>query len=126
MATHSWDINFPKLSVFFKAFTHIIGVSKHLLWQFKTKAFPEHRILFTREINGIYQVFSGDEEGDEIQLTNSPSPSWRPRFNPDRTKIAFLGLVGIEKHLFTIDKDGSNLQQVTDVIPLETINVYAF
>ena len=92
------------------------------IWQFKTKPFPENRILFSRRVNNIYQIFSGDENGNEVQLTYSPTPVWRARYNPQKSKIAFISLDGIEKHLYIMNSDGSEIEKVTQSIPIESFD----
>ncbi len=92
------------------------------VWQFQTIPFPENRILFVRRVNGIYQIFSGDQNGNEVQLTNSQSSVWRPRFNPLKTKIAFISLDGFENHLYTMNPDGTDIQKVTQTISIESFD----
>ena len=92
------------------------------IWQSETKPFPEYRILFSRRVDNIYQIFSGDINGNEVQLTYSITPVWRPRYNPQRTKIAFISLDGIESHIFIMNPDGSDIQKVTESIPIESFD----
>ncbi|HFS67461.1 MAG TPA: PEGA domain-containing protein [Flavobacteriia bacterium] len=83
---------------------------------FETLAFPNNRFLFTRIINGNNVIFSSDENGNEIQLTNNNDNCWRPRKNLITNKIAFLKIVNGETHLFSMDIDGSNQIQITTTI----------
>jgi Tol biopolymer transport system component len=92
------------------------------IWQFQTIAFPDNRILFVRRVNDTYQIFSGDEDGNELQLTNSQSSVWRPRFNPQKNKIAFISLDGFENHLYTMNPNGTNIQKVTETISIESFD----
>ncbi|HHH49912.1 MAG TPA: hypothetical protein ENK52_02915 [Saprospiraceae bacterium] len=85
------------------------------LWNFETVAFPNHRFLFARMENGKYDIYSSDEEGNSIQLTNNSSNNWRPRMSPDRDKIAFLSNVGLETHLYMMDRNGDNVQQISSI-----------
>ncbi len=57
------DINEPHLSEIFT---------------FETLPFPNNRFFFVRKINGNNVIFSGDDEGNETQLTSENSNSWRP------------------------------------------------
>lgn len=84
-----------------------------MTWRFTTQDFPDHRYLFARELDGIYHIFSADGEGEEIQLTDGPASSWRPVINPTRDKIAFISNAGIENHIYTMNRDGSNRQKIT-------------
>lgn len=92
------------------------------VWQFKTKDFPNNRILFSRMVDNTYQIFSGDENGSEIQLTYSQNHSWRPSMNPERTKISFISFDGIDKHLFQMERDGSNIQKITQEVPVASFD----
>jgi len=83
---------------------------------FETLNFPNNRFLFTRIINGNNVIFSADENGNEVQLTNQEANCWRPRKNQLTNKIAFLKISNGEIHLFKMDIDGSNQQQITSNI----------
>lgn len=85
-------------------------------FSFKTLEFPNNRFLFTRIINGNNVIFSSDENGNEIQLTDSNENCWRPRKNLLTNKIAFLKISNGETHLFKMDIDGSNKMQITNSI----------
>ena len=92
------------------------GIVNGPIWQFQTEPFPEHRFLFARQQNGKYDIYSSDEGGNAIQLTDIPgSSNWRPLMNPQRDKIAFISNVGIESHIYIMNRDGSNLSKVTEV-----------
>lgn len=85
------------------------------VWSFKVKAFPDHRFLYTRLDKGRYDIYSSDAFGNEIQLTDGNNSSWRPKMNPQRNKIAFISNAGIESHLYTMNRDGSEVQQITAI-----------
>ena len=92
------------------------------IWSFKTKPFPNHRFVYAKFSEGKYDIFSADETGEEIQLTFGVGSNYRPRISPDRQKIAFISNVGIEPHLFVMDRDGSNQVQVTNEVPIDAFN----
>ena len=85
------------------------------IWNFETKEFPDLRFLFARETNGKYDIYAGDEEGMVQQMTNGSTNSWRPRMSPQRDKIAYLSNDGLETHIYTINRNGSGKQKVTNV-----------
>jgi len=58
-----------------------------MLWRFKSQEFPDYRFLFTREINGKYDIYSANDTGDEIKLTDNNGSNWRPIMSPNRDKI---------------------------------------
>jgi len=83
---------------------------------------PSHRYLFTRGINGSSIIFSGDIDSNdspiELQLTSDSNNSWRPRKNLSNGLIAFLRSEGTETHLFSMNPDGSDIQQITNAVPV--------
>lgn len=85
------------------------------LWQFKTEDFPDHRFLFTKYENGNYNIYSANENDTPIQLTDNGANNWRPRMNPGRNKIAFLSSIGLETHLFKMNRDGSEVEQISSI-----------
>ncbi|UAM99140.1 hypothetical protein K8354_04775 [Polaribacter litorisediminis] len=93
------------------------------VFNFTTKPFPNNRFLYTRVINGNNVIFSADENGNEIQLTSTDVNSWRPRKGKSINKIAFYRTVGNQTHVFIMDTDGSNEQQVTNNITVNGFNL---
>ncbi|MCH9661955.1 MAG: carboxypeptidase regulatory-like domain-containing protein [Bacteroidetes bacterium] len=86
----------------------------------------DNRFFFTRRVGSKNIVFSGDDVvGDEgepnqgvFQLTPSEENSFRPRLSNVENKIAFLRNVGTATQIFTMERDGSDLRQVTNDIPV--------
>lgn len=94
------------------------------VWSFSTEPFPDHRFLFVKEQNGKYDIFSAQVAFDEFQLTSNAGSNWRPIMSPDRNKIAYISNIGIEAQLFVMNRDGSNVQQVTNSIPISGFNPF--
>ncbi len=91
--------------------------------QFNTVEIPENPYLFTRIVNGNSVIFSGnvDAEGkvvEVLQLTGTGQNSFRPRKNNEVNKIAFLRTTGGATQLFTMNLNGTGVQQVTSAIPI--------
>jgi TolB protein len=88
------------------------------VWQFRTENFPDNRILFCRKVNDVFQIFSSNEAGTTtVQLTSGSSNHWRPRMNPQRTKIAFLTDEGIDNQIVTMNLDGTG-QSFLTILPV--------
>lgn len=94
---------------------------------FVTNGGAANRFLYVRNISGNNVIFSGsepigetDEELDqnEVQLTSSNLNSYRPSKNNTVNKIAFLRSVGGETHIFTMNADGTELNQITSSVPV--------
>lgn len=101
------DINDPTLSEIFT---------------FETLPFPNNRYFFVRKINGNNVIFSGDDEGNEVQLTSENTNSWRPRKGNNTDRIAFLRTNGGQTQLYTMNLDGSDIFQVTNTAPVSGFN----
>jgi len=91
------------------------------IWSFKTVEFPNNRFLFVREVDGKYDIYSSDETGLAIQLTNNSGSNWRPRMSPNRNEIAYISSIGIEPHLYIMKPDGSDPYQVVN-LPISGVN----
>ncbi len=93
------------------------------VFSFETLPFPSNRFFFVRKVNGNNVIFSGDEEGNEIQLTSENSNSWRPRKASNINKIAFLKSNGGQTHLYTMNLNGSDVFQVSNAVPISGSNL---
>ncbi len=85
------------------------------VWSFSTQPIPNHRFVFAKEIDGVYDIYSSDEAGNSSRLTNNSASNWRPRMNPLRTKIAFISNIEVNPQIYIMDRDGSNVTQVTTI-----------
>jgi len=94
-----------------------------MLWRFKTQEFPDYRFLFAREISGKYDIYSANDSGDEIKLTDNNGSNWRPIMSPNRDKIAFISNLGIDLHIYVMNRDGSEVTQVT-ALPISGLNSF--
>lgn len=83
------------------------------VWSFSTMDLPDLRFLYVREENTRYNIFASDEFDNNTQLTNNNASNWRPRMNPQRTKIAFISNINVNPQVFVMDRDGGNQTQVT-------------
>ncbi len=94
--------------------------------EFTTLTQPDNPFFFTKIENGNNIIYSGNEDvsgSPEInlnilQLTDSNDNSYKPKKNVTVNKLAYLRNVGGNTHLFTMNLDGTNKQQVTNTIPV--------
>jgi|TARA_R100000479_G_scaffold33554_4_gene14288 hypothetical protein len=76
----------------------------------------DNRFLFVRNIDGNNVIFSSDMEGNEFQLTSENKNSYRPRRNVAANRIAYLQTNGEDVDIFTMARDGTDKQRVTNTI----------
>ncbi len=89
---------------------------------FTTDKYPNNRFFFVKKdsINRNNIIYSSNADGSNIfPLTASDQNSWRPRMNRASGKIAFLRTVNTETHIFIMNPDGSDIQQVTQAVPIK-------
>ncbi|GAB3559372.1 carboxypeptidase regulatory-like domain-containing protein [Spirosoma fluminis] len=84
------------------------------IWSFRTGAFPEYNYVFTRRVNGRYQIFASNTAGNVAQFTFEGS-NWRPIVSPNGQQIAYISNVDTELQLYVMNSDGSNIRRVTTV-----------
>ena len=95
---------------------------------------PDGRIVFTSVRDGDMEIYSMNGDGSDVRrLTNRPGPDGGPWFSPDGKQIVFRGRAIAEPkeladyqsllkdelwrpttlEIFVMNRDGSNLRQVT-------------
>ena len=89
---------------------------------FTTIDFPTTRYLYVKKIGQNNVIFTSDDNGNEIQLTDSGTNSWRPRKNNQSNKIAFVRSNGAQNHIYTMNPDGTNVFKVTNTVPIAGFN----
>jgi hypothetical protein len=89
---------------------------------FTTIGFPNSRFLFVRKVNSNNVIFSGNDTGNSLQITNTNTNSWRPRKNTQANKVAFIQANGAQNHLYTMNPDGTGVLKVTNSIPIAGFN----
>lgn len=91
------------------------------LWKFTTLPLPDNRILYTSlSEDGFNEIFSLNESGtNPVRLTYSNQDKFGPLYNPDRSKIAYIAITGLESHLFVISNEGRNPVKIT-TLPLDS------
>lgn len=90
--------------------------------EFTTLSSPDFPFILVKQQEGNNVIYSGQLDADNepilYQLTDENKNSFRPRVNREVRKIAYLQNVGAETHLFTMDLDGTDKQQVSAAIPV--------
>jgi hypothetical protein len=89
---------------------------------FTTTSFPNGRFLFVRKVADNNVIYSGNDDGDLLQLTSTNVNSWRPRKNNQSQKIAFIRASGSQNHIYTMNSDGSKVFKVTNSVPITGFN----
>jgi Tol biopolymer transport system component len=89
---------------------------------FNTLTFPNARFLFVKKVNDNNVIYTGNDSGDQLQITNSATNSWRPRKNTQSKKIAFIRSNGSQNHIYTMNPDGSDVFKVTNAVPIAGFN----
>lgn len=88
------------------------------VWSFETRAFPDHRIVFTSRRNGNYEIYSTHPDSlaeEVIQLTNNNFRDISPRYDDRRERIAFISDRDNRFQIYVMNSDGSNQRRVTSV-----------
>ena len=74
----------------------------------------EHRILFSSNRDGDWDIYSMDANGDSLlQLTNHPASDENPGCSPDGRRIAFISERGVTPDLYVMNSDGNNVIRLT-------------
>lgn len=95
------------------------------LSSFTTESGSNNRFLYVRKIGNNNVIYSGTDTGandtpneNEIRITPLTENSFRPRKNQTANRIAFLRTVGSDTQLFVMKPDGTQVQQLTNQIPV--------
>ncbi len=95
--------------------------------EFRTLTTPNNPYFFVKKENNNNVIYSGNSDNDTItetvdqnlfKLTNENNNSFRPKKNNNLQKLAFLRTVGGDAHLFTMNLDGTNVNQITSNVPV--------
>jgi TolB protein len=87
-------------------------------WSFQTRAFPDHRIVFTSGRDGNYEIYSTHPDSlarEVIRLTNNLFRDTAPRFDHQRERIAFVSDRDGQQQIYIMNRDGSDHRRVTNI-----------
>jgi TolB protein len=83
---------------------------------FRTVPIPEAAFFYTQKIDGNYEIMGYNiESGSSARLTYNSFRDWAPKLNRTNDKIAFTSDSLVKNHIYTMSKDGQNIQQVSDI-----------
>jgi len=83
---------------------------------FKTKGISNNSFFFVKKIDGDYELMAYDLDHDEINpLTFNNYRDWAPKFNPRNNRIAFVSDAAVKPYLYTMNKNGGDVQQITEI-----------
>ncbi|MEO1262893.1 MAG: carboxypeptidase regulatory-like domain-containing protein [Bacteroidota bacterium] len=91
------------------------------VWSFTTAPFPEHSFVYSKQVNGVYEIFSGDVVNEFYQLTSGGS-NYRPRVSPMGNRIAYINANNPDNRLFIMDRNGTNQQPLSTPFPIAGSN----
>ena len=91
-----------------------VNTVKSSIFTFRTQAFPDFAYVYVKRVSGRYQIFTSNGGSTVVQLTTDGS-NWRPVVSPNGREIAFISNATTDLHLFVMNRDGTNLRQVTNI-----------
>lgn len=72
------------------------------------------------------EIYSMNEDGsNQVNLTNSPSADYSPKWSPDGSLIAFISDRDGQADIYVMNADGSNVQRLTETADEETALAWA-
>jgi len=99
-----------------------------IISEFKTLTFPDNPYIFVKKNNGNLVIYSGGQDTitggntepdfNVLQLTSENTNSFRPRKSDILNRIAFLRNSGGATQIYTMNFDGTDVQQVTSQRPV--------
>jgi TolB protein len=92
------------------------GSANSDVWSFRIADIPDHRIVYSANVDGNPEIYSTDTSGSSpIRLTDDPARDLWPRWNRDRSSIAFISDREGAYHIYTMKRDGSNVRRITSL-----------
>jgi hypothetical protein len=99
---------------------------KSAISSFTVQGIGDNSIYFVRNLDGNNTIFSGGEPDpdsdevnvNEVQLTDASFNSYKPKYNLDADRVAFIRSSGGGEQIFTMNPDGTDQRQITSTIPI--------
>jgi TolB protein len=86
------------------------------LLNFRTMSISNNAFFFVQKIDGNYEIMAYDfDHSVTSRLTYNSHRDWAPKLNDKFNQIAFVSDEEVKPLIYTIDKSGDNLRQVTNI-----------
>ncbi len=85
------------------------------VWHFRTMPFPTLPLLAARPDGPTMKLIGSDADTLVMSFELSMPSAWRPRYSPQRDKVAFIGLEGAEPVLMLMNPDGTATTQLASI-----------
>ncbi len=96
------------------------GSANSDVWSFRIADIPDNGIVYTANVEGNPEIYSTDTSGSNpIRLTDDPARDLWPRWNRDRSSIAFISDREGAYHIYTMNRDGTNVRRIT-TLPVDS------
>jgi len=84
--------------------------------QFKTRDISSNSAFFVKKFDGNYEIMAYDFNNSVAnRITYNGYRDWAPRINAKTGKVAFVNDSEVKSFLYTMDKNGGNIRQITDI-----------
>lgn len=101
------------------AFENTTEVGRSEVFSFKTVPYPVNHFIFSRLVDGQYDIFSAKEDGsDLVNLSDyGVANDWYAQVSPLKDMIAFVSTRSVDANIYTMDMNGKNQRKIT-TLPL--------
>lgn len=93
-------------------------LEKSDVWSFKTRSFPHQDIIYSKRVNGSFEIHTADTLLDNqtiVQITElTISNEMFPRVSPSGEKILFSSNKDVGFHLYVANKDGAEMSRAVN------------
>ena len=84
--------------------------------RFRTRNISSNFAFFVKKFDGNYEIMAYDFNNSVAnQVTYNNYRDWAPRINAQTGKVAFVNDSKVKSFLYTMDKNGGQVRQITDI-----------
>ncbi len=92
---------------------------------FKTKGISDNSLFFVQKVDGDYEVMAYDFDREDVNpITFNNQRDWAPKLNPKSGRIAFVSDADVKPLIYTMDKNGGEIQQLSDDLAVNGYHNY--